>query len=178
MTTKLYAIALFLVAVSAIAFPQEPSPALDGANHTFHDELLDKLAGRWRLSGTVTHKTAEHSIDAQWVLNHQFLEVHEKDLATPPAYEAIVMIGYDNASERYVAHWIDVFGGRFSETLGYGTRSGDQLELVFEYPDGPFHTTFRWISDKKQWQWQMRTRNGAGKWVDFANMTLTPAVTP
>jgi hypothetical protein len=84
------------------------------------------------------------------------------------------MIGYDNVSERYVAHWLDVYGGRFSETLGYGTRSGDQIEFVFEYPDGPFRTTFRWMADKKQWQWQMRTKNSAGKWVDFSNLTLTP----
>ena len=58
------------------------------------------------------------------------------------------MIGYDHTSERYVAHWMDIYGGRFSETLGYGVRSGDQIEFVFEYPDGPFHTTFRWLPEK------------------------------
>lgn len=41
-----------------------------------------------------------------------------KDVSSPPNYEAMVFIGYDNTSERYVVHWIDVFGGRFSETLG------------------------------------------------------------
>jgi hypothetical protein len=174
MKIKFCAISLLVIAFSPIATAQQPSPALDGVHHTFQDELLDKLAGRWKLTGTLTHQNIEHSIDAQWVLNHQFLEILEKDLATPPAYEAIVMIGYDNTSERYVAHWIDVFGGRFSETLGYGTRSGDQIEFVFEYPDGPFRTTFRWIAAKKQWQWQMRTKNSAGSWVDFANMTLAP----
>jgi hypothetical protein len=85
------------------------------------------------------------------------------------------MIGYDSVSERYVAHWIDVFGGRISETLGYGTRSGDQIEFVFEYPEGPFHTVFRWLPNKKQWQWQMRTKNDSGKWVEFANLTLMAA---
>jgi hypothetical protein len=110
-----------------------------------------------------------------WVLNHQFLQVHEKDLATAPAYEAGVMVGYDNLSERYVAHWLDVFGGRFSETLGYGTRSGDQIEFVFEYPDGPLRTIFRWVPDKKQWQWHMRTKDNSGKWVEFSNLTLTSA---
>ena len=61
------------------------------------------------------------------VLQRQFLRVHMKDLATPPDYEAMIFIGYDNASERYVAHWIDVFGGRISETLGYGTRAGNRI---------------------------------------------------
>jgi hypothetical protein len=38
-----------------------------------------------------------------------------KDVQTPSQYEAMVFIGYDNTSERYVAHWIDIFGGRFSK---------------------------------------------------------------
>jgi hypothetical protein len=46
-------------------------------------------------------------------------------------------------SERYVAHWIDVFGGRFSETLGYGKRAGDEIDFIFEYPDGPFVSVSR-----------------------------------
>jgi hypothetical protein len=49
-------------------------------------------------------------------LDHQFLRLEMKDVATPPAYEATVYIGYDKTGERYVAHWLDVFGGRFSET--------------------------------------------------------------
>jgi hypothetical protein len=58
-------------------------------------------------------------------------------------------VGYDNTSERYVAHWLDVYGGRFSETLGYGRRSSDSIEFVFEYPAGPFHTTFSWKPETK-----------------------------
>lgn len=176
MKTNLLILALLALTLSAAAQEQTPPP--DGPQHTFQDDLLDKMAGRWKLTGTIRGQNAEHIVDAQWTLNHQFLQVHEKDTSAPkgtaPAYEANVMIGYDNASERYVAHWMDVFGGRFSETLGYGTRSGDQIEFVFEYPDGPFRTTFRWLPGKKQWQWQMRTKNSSGKWVDFANMTLEP----
>ncbi|HEY8226282.1 MAG TPA: hypothetical protein VIG25_13455 [Pyrinomonadaceae bacterium] len=41
-----------------------------------------------------------------------------KDVQTPSQYEAMVFIGYDNTSERYVAHWIDIFGGRFSKDEG------------------------------------------------------------
>lgn len=35
-------------------------------------------------------------------------------------------------SERYVAHWLDVFGGRFSETLGFGKREGNSIRFLFE----------------------------------------------
>jgi hypothetical protein len=110
------------------------------------------------------------------VLKHQFLRIHEKDnLPAKPGdvpYEAIVMVGYDYASERYVAHWTDVYGGRFSETLGYGTQAGNEVRFTFEYPDGPFLTTFRWKPDVEQWEWLMRTKDKAGQWAEFADLKL------
>ena len=51
-------------------------------------------------------RTAENTASIVWVLNHQFLLIHMKDLNTPPQYEANIYLGYDNASDRYVAHWI------------------------------------------------------------------------
>jgi hypothetical protein len=152
---------------------------LDGPTHIFHDQLLDNMIGTWNLTGKILGRTANHSVQAEWVLNHQFLRIHEKDQnstenVTVP-YEAMIMIGHDNASERYVVHWTDVYGGRFSETLGYGTQAGTEIHVVFEYPDGPFHTTFHWLPETRQWTWRMQTRDKAGKWVDFADLTLTPA---
>ncbi len=166
---------LVLFACSTNAFAQEHAPPLDGPHRIFQDGVLDQMVGNWNLRGTVRGQVAEHAVQADWVLNHQFLRIHEKAAAPPkegPAYEAIVMIGYDNASERYVAHWTDIYGGRASETLGYGRRSGDAIEFIFEYSDGPFHTTFRWEPEKKSWQWLMRTRNTAGQWADFGTFTL------
>jgi Protein of unknown function (DUF1579) len=109
------------------------------------DSLLDHLVGQWRVERTMRGRTTGNAVQAEWVLNHQFLLLHYQDsprAAAPSGYEAMVFIGYDNASERYVAHWIDVFGGRFSETLGYGTRDGNAIRIVFEYPDGPFYNTY------------------------------------
>jgi len=104
--------------------------------------------GNWKLTGNVMGRAAEHSVAVEWVLNHQFLRVHEKDNA--PAtndrvpYEAMIMVGYDNTSDRYSLIGMTSSAGVFRKTLGYGTRSGDEIRFVFEYPDGPFHTTFRW----------------------------------
>jgi uncharacterized protein DUF1579 len=171
-----FLIQLCLVAACAAAMFAQ-APALDGPNHPFQDELLDHMQGSWRLTGTIARSRAEHSAEVDWVLNHQFLRIHEKAAGPTaggrPAYEAMVFVGYDNASERYVAHWIDNFGGRFSETLGYGKKAGNAVEFVFEYPDGPFHTTFRWQPENATWQWEMRQKNSAGQWVPFADMTLT-----
>jgi len=151
------------------ALGQEP---LDGPNRIFRDELLDKLAGNWKLTRKIRGRTVENSVRAEWVLNHQFLLVHMKDVATPSTYEAMVYIGYDNASERYVVHWLDLFGGRFSETLGYGSRSGNSIKFVFEYPDGPFHNTFTWDEKTGGWNFLLETKDKTGKWVVFAEDTL------
>jgi len=91
-----------------------------------------------------------------------------KELSSPPQYEAMVFIGYDNASNRYVAHWFDVFGGRFSETLGYGTPSGNAIKFNFEYPDGPFHNTFTWFPETRSWVSSMEIKDKSGKWINFA----------
>jgi hypothetical protein len=165
---------------SAAVLAQESAQPVDGPNRIFHDELLDHMEGSWNLTGTVHGQNASHIVEAAWVLNHQFLQIHEKDQAPAgakgnPPYEALVMIGYDNASDRYVVHWNDIYGGRFSETLGYGTKTKNEIEFVFEYPDGPFHTTFRWLPEKKQWEWLMRTKDKAGIWTNFAHFTLTRA---
>jgi len=159
----------FCAVHETVGWAQEP---LDGPNRIFRDDLLESLAGRWRLTRTIRGKQVQNTVDAEWVLNHQFIRIHMKDTAEPSEYEAMVFIGYDNASERYVAHWIDVFGGRFSETLGYGRREGDSIRFVFEYPDGPFHNTFTWNREAKTWTFLMETKNASGKWAQFARDEL------
>lgn len=177
------AFARWLAVSLTFALALLPNPAfsqsLDGPSHVFADSLFDNMTGTWNLTGKVMGRDASHTVEAEWVLNHQFLRIHEKDrnpAATGAvAYEAIVMVGYDNASERYVAHWTDVYGGRFSETLGYGTRNGNDIRFVFEYPDGPFHTTFRWLPDSHRWTWLMETKNKSGQWTEFATLDLAPS---
>jgi hypothetical protein len=168
-------VVLFLV-LSLAAFSQGPPAPQDGPNHPLHDEMLDNLVGQWTLKGTIVGHSGDADMDAAWVLNHQFLKIHEKGIAVipgRPAYEAEVYVGYDNASERYVIHWIDIYGGRFSETLGYGTKSGNTIKFVFEYPDGPFHNTFTWNPESKTWHFLLEQKNDAGKWGVFADRTAT-----
>jgi hypothetical protein len=169
--SALLVFAFVLLPISAI------SQDFDGPNHVFTDLLLDNMTGTWSLTGKVMGRTADHTVEAEWVVNHQFLRIHEKD-RNPAAngtvsYEAMIMVGYDNASERYVVRWNDIYGGRFSETLGYGARHGNDIRFVIEYPDGPFHATFRWLSDSHQWIWLMETKNKAGQWTEFATLTVT-----
>ena len=168
-------IALLLTFCFTVLPQTKPEP-LDGVNRPFHDQLLDSLAGRWRITGTIVGQPREMNLTADWVLNHQFLFLDEKDAnaaSGKPGYEAHIYIGYDNASERYVIHWIDIFGGRFSETLGYGTRNGNSIRFNFEYPDGPFHNTFTWNAQEKSWHFFLEQKDAQGMWKTFAGQTAT-----
>jgi len=139
------------------------------------DDLLDKMVGKWRLTGSFEGQRVNHAVEARWVLNHQFIEIHEKDLTQPKgdavAYDALVYVGYEATPQRYVAHWLDVFGGG-SATLGYGKRTETAIQFDFEYPGQPWLTTFRWNASTNSWQWLMQTKNKQGLWQEAANMTL------
>lgn len=141
------------------------------------DSLVDHMTGAWIMQGKIMGRDAHHEVRAEWVLNHQFLSIHEKTAADAPSaehrYEASWFLGYDPVSERYVLHLLDVFGGRFSETLGYGSRDGDSIRFVFEYPDGPFHTAYCWSKQDDSWEWVMEQKDKAGKWTTFADLKLT-----
>jgi hypothetical protein len=148
---------------------------LDGEGIPMKDALLDHLEGRWNVATTVLGTPGTQTLDATWVLAHQFLQLRivETTKGTTAPYEAIVYIGRDTMSERYVAHWIDVFGGRTSETLGYGVLDGDAVQFVFEYPDGPFRTRFNWEARTGEWTVDGRTKTAEGVWVDFMSERLT-----
>jgi Protein of unknown function (DUF1579) len=155
------------------------SPVIGQMSPESHDDVLEHLAGKWRMDGHVMAHEAHHLLEAEWVLNHQFLRLHEKTAPdAPPSeqrYEAIWFLGYDNVSERYVLHLMDVFGARFSETLGYGTREGNRIRFIFEYPDGPFHTTLEWNPQKDAWEWLMEQKDKRGQWSEFGDLTLVRA---
>ena len=160
--------------VSGLAYAQ--------AHTAWHDDLVDHMVGIWKMEGPVMGRPAHHDVQAEWVLGHQFLRIHEiTSPDAPPAerrYEATWFLGYDPVSERYVLHLMDVFGARFSETLGYGVREGNEIRFVFEYPDGPFHTRYRWMAEKDSWEWEMKQKDKDGKWGSFADLKLTHAAKP
>jgi hypothetical protein len=145
-------------------------------------DLADHMTGDWYLTGPVMGQEAHHKVHAEWVLNRQFLRIGESTAPDAPKaerrYDAIWFLGYDPVSERYVMHLLDAFGARFSETLGYGVRNGNQLQFVFEYPDGPFHTTLRWSQVNGKWEWMMEQKGKDGNWGQFADLVLTRPKSP
>jgi hypothetical protein len=130
--------------------PEQDKLPLDGPHRQFEDTLLENLTGEWQLSRKMGKRLEENHVKAEWILNHQFLQLHMKDVKSPPSYEALVLIGYDHENSRYVVYWLDNFGGKFSEK-GAGTREGNSIQFVFQYPDGLLQNTFTWNAESKTW---------------------------
>lgn len=67
--------------------------------------LLDHLAGQWVLSGTIAGGPVTHDVDADWVLDHHYLRIHEvsrdKNDQGKPKYEALVFIGWNEKPKQY-----------------------------------------------------------------------------
>jgi hypothetical protein len=149
------AAALLLV---ACAGPGAPAPASATPRPPLQDGFLDHLVGEWNLTREGRGRTARNSVAAQWVLGHQFVELHMIDVEQPPTYEALVLIGYDVQRAQYVVHWCDSFGGGYAG-VGRGVRRGDAIEFRFDYPDGPFFNTIAW--DAAAGAWTCTLENGA-----------------
>ena len=154
----------------AMAASAQEAPG--GGHRRFDDPLLDSLVGRWNISREIRGKRERNTLDVEWVLQHQFLELHMKDAAEPPQYEALVLLGEDRADGRYVVYWCDTFGGKLS-AAGHGKRTGDAIELVFDYPEGPFYNTFSRDPAKGTWTFLMEGQGKDGKRTFFARDTLS-----
>ena len=159
---------LMLIPALAAQGPGVPQPV-------FHDDLLDNLTGGWNLTGTVRGQPVHEVVFAEWVLNHQFMMIHRKQMDGPN--EQFTYLGYDTVSDRYVMHRMDVTGGRASEFLGYGLRTGDKIQFIFEYPTRPYRVTFSWDAKEKSWQLITESKERPG-WVPFATETLHPRSGP
>jgi hypothetical protein len=152
-------------------------PSVYAQQSVLEDQLLNSLTGKWVLSGTIRKTKTTHDVEIQWVLNHQWVQIHEvsrERLASDPAkpqYEAIVMIGWDANKQQYVVYWTDVYGGGFS-LRGYAERKASSIPMVFKADDGNFYTTFTYDDKSKSWRWDMDNEKD-GKRQEFARMTMT-----
>jgi hypothetical protein len=166
---------VLVVTVSACCLGStDRAAAQQGPPPAFEDALLDDLVGTWSMEGQVRGDSVTYRATAEWVLGHQFLRIQMRDVTSTPAqYSAHVYVGYDPETEEYVAHWLDDTGGRASKTLGTGSRTGNALRLLFEYPDAPFRTVFERQSPIR-WEVRMRAKGDDGTWQPFADYVLTP----
>jgi hypothetical protein len=121
----------------------------------FQDDLLDHLRGSWIATGESSSRPATFLIHSEWILNHQFFHVSQKQEETGAAgsfkFEADFYIGRDEAQKQYVAHVLTVFGGADSP-IGTGRRDGNDLILSFPRPQGEIVYHFAWQPASNDWR--------------------------
>ncbi|HEY0703254.1 MAG TPA: hypothetical protein VGD60_10840 [Candidatus Acidoferrales bacterium] len=170
--TTSFLVLFFLVCGAGLA--QEPAA-------TSALELLDHLAGRWVLQGTIGGKPTTHDVQAEWVLKREYLRLHEvsreKDAKGDPAYEAIVLISWDQKTQQYTCMWLDstAGGGLSAEGLAHGKKSGDSIPFLFTIPPADYiHTTFAYDPGTDTWKWLIDVESN-GKTDHFADVKLSRA---
>jgi hypothetical protein len=155
-------------------------PMLAASAQPLQDPLVQHLIGEWVLEGTIGGERTTHDVVAEWVLERQYVQLHEiareTDAAGRPAYEALVTIGWDEPSQRYACLWLDSTGGGglVPGAIGYGAASGDSIPFLFHFPDGSvFHNTFLYHRDSDTWEWHLDGEGDDGTLQPFARVTLS-----
>jgi hypothetical protein len=140
--------------------------------------LLDHLAGKWSMQGSVGKQSVTHDFDAEWVLAHHYLRFHEisrdKNDKGEPQYEATVFIGWNEKTKQYACMWMDVYGGANAESIGLATPKENDLPFVFtdEHGETSFTNTFSY--NPKDDSWEDRLDNVIkGEAKPFARFKLT-----
>jgi hypothetical protein len=153
--------------------------------------LLDHLVGTWTMTGTLGGRQATHDIEAHWILNKEYVELHEvsRDRRPDgaPAYEAMLTFAWAAKTNEFMCLFLDntAGGGLSPEGIGRGKRSGNAIPVVFACRDGEcppglsehesIHTTFDY--DRSTDTWRLTIDDVAdGKTTRFADMKLTRPV--
>ena len=140
--------------------------------------LLDHLAGKWIMQGTVGKQAVIHDFDADWVLQHHYLRFRETSRDNndkgEPHYDATVFIGWNEKTRQYACVWLDVYGGLAVESIGVATAKENELAFVFTNEHGETSFTNTFIYDPKTNTWDNRLDNVVkGEAKPFARFKLS-----
>jgi len=131
------------------------------APSSLNDPLLDRLLGAWVLRGEIAGRQVTHSVKAQWVLGHEYVQIREtsqsKTAAGAPEYDAIVYIGWNPDLKQYTCLWLDSTGGNglVGTAFGHANREASRLSFVFsdENGDPSLHNIFEYDRISNSWRW-------------------------
>jgi hypothetical protein len=143
--------------------------------------FLERLSGSWILRGTLAGKMTIHDVTGAWILDGLYLELHERsreiDAKGKPQYEAVILLGIDEATGEYQCLWLDSTGGGglSSTAFGRGKRTGDSIPFLFRDPDGTvsFSNKFSYEEAATAWTWQLDNVRKDGTYAPFGRVRLT-----
>jgi hypothetical protein len=165
---------LFAFSLQPVALRSQQSPS-----SVRQGSLLDHMTGHWVARGEIAGQPTVHDVDVDWVLNREYLRLHEISRETSasgsPAYEAIVFVGWNAPAHEYTLLWLDTTSGAGLNSpvlIGCGKLSGNQVAFLFTSHQGNFHTTFAYDKSSDTWRWIMDGEEN-GKLSPFARLQLT-----
>jgi len=173
---------ILVTLIVLFSFPAFAQSAADTTNGQLHDDLLNHLVGKWNIT-SVAHGLASTAVlEAEWVLNHQFLHYRLKSNEDIPwihmPMEIDCFISYNHNSKRYVVLGMSVFGVDDFEGFCYGSRNGNELRVVQKANNDADPTNIqRYIWERTSNSWTIQSRPViAGKEGEvFLDMKLVPA---
>ncbi len=158
-----------MLSSATVAFAQQPP---------VNAPLLDHLVGRWVLQGKIAGKDTTHDVNAEWVLEHHYLLIHEvsrqKNEKGEPQYQATIYIAWNEPTKEYACIWLDVYGGLTPASIGVASPKENELAFVFKDEKGEINFKNEFVYDTKAstWEWRMdNIVNGAAK--PFGRVKLT-----
>jgi hypothetical protein len=135
------------------------------------------MTGHWVLRGKIGKRETTHDVDAAWVLNKEYVQIHEvsreKDAKGRPQYDAIVYVSWDGKAGHYACLWLDTTAVSSFSPVGIG-QLADPNRIVFEFGDrnDGIETTFAFDGARKSWRWEIDNLE-KGKRSTFARLVLT-----
>jgi hypothetical protein len=145
-----------------------------GPPQALKDPFLDNFVGDWSVARKMGNgRTIETAVRGEWVLKHQFIQLHYGAGEKAPEYEAFVFIGFDDAAKSYVCHWIDVFGGHYSG-VGRGRLDPNLLGIEFRFDSKEGSLTNKFLFDPEMKSWtSLICQEENGQWKTFAEEKWT-----
>jgi hypothetical protein len=159
--------------VGSVALAQDPATSAAVA-------LMDKMPGQWVMTGTISNKATTDDVDVDWVLNRQYIRIHELSRDNGAGggigYEAWVYLVWDAKKGEYAVLWLDNTAATHFEPegIGHAKPDGDRIPIVINDVDGAaIHTTFAFDRATDRWTWAIDNVDKSGKASPFARLTLT-----
>lgn len=144
------------------------------------EALMDQMTGHWVMIGTIGKKHTTHDVDVDWVLNREYVRIHEvsrdKDATGAIGYEAWIYLVWDGKKGEYAIMWLDNTAATnfAADGVGHAKPDGDRIPFLFKGADGSgIHTVFAYDRAKDQWSWTIDNLDKSGKSSPFAQLMLT-----
>jgi len=118
--------------------PETPKPKELGPEH----KLLSAFAGHWKTKTHLTQATmasvlqdGEGTADGKPLMGGRFAQVTQQDTATGQPFEGMMLIGFDEVTNRYTSVWVDNTNNGIIHFVGTYDAAKKTITMTAHYSD-------------------------------------------